>query len=95
MKNTVQEINTHPRFSDNKLIIHAREYVHEDGFMALIETNTQTNMGKIARMHTGVRGLDELISGGLPKDSITLVSGPPGSGKSIFCNPKNRARYIG
>lgn len=37
------------------------------------------------RVQTGIRGLDDLISGGLPKRSITLVSGPPGSGKSIFC----------
>lgn len=37
------------------------------------------------RIRTGVTGLDEIIEGGLPKESITLVSGPPGSGKSIFC----------
>ena len=37
------------------------------------------------RIKTGVTGLDEIIEGGLPKESITLVSGPPGSGKSIFC----------
>jgi len=37
------------------------------------------------RTKTGVEGLDSLIEGGLPKESITLVSGPPGGGKSIFC----------
>ena len=37
------------------------------------------------RLQTGVGGLDGIISGGIPKKSITLVSGPPGSGKSIFC----------
>ena len=36
-------------------------------------------------MKTGIDGLDNMIEGGLPKSSITLVSGPPGSGKSIFC----------
>lgn len=36
------------------------------------------------RIKTGVYGLDEIINGGFPKESITLVSGPPGSGKSIF-----------
>jgi len=37
------------------------------------------------RVQTGVEGLDNIICGGIPKKSITLVSGPPGSGKSIFC----------
>jgi circadian clock protein KaiC len=38
----------------------------------------------IKRVSTGIKGLDRIIEGGLPKKSITLVSGPPGSGKSIF-----------
>jgi len=37
------------------------------------------------RVQTGIEGLDNIICGGMPKKSITLVSGPPGSGKSIFC----------
>ena len=37
------------------------------------------------RVKTGIDGLDNIIEGGLPEKSITLVSGPPGSGKSIFC----------
>ncbi|HUT00645.1 MAG TPA: ATPase domain-containing protein [Candidatus Thermoplasmatota archaeon] len=53
--------------------------------MALIQTDNKTTVGKIERVKTGINGLDELLSGGLPKESITLVSGPPGSGKSIFC----------
>ena len=53
--------------------------------MALIQPENQAIVGKIERMHTGINGLDDLLSGGIPKDSITLVSGPPGSGKSIFC----------
>ena len=39
----------------------------------------------LSRVKTGIDGLDNLIEGGLPEKSITLVSGPPGSGKSIFC----------
>lgn len=38
----------------------------------------------INRVSTGVSGLDRIIEGGLPEKSITLISGPPGSGKSIF-----------
>jgi len=41
--------------------------------------------GKMERISTGVEGLDPLIQGGLPKNSTTLISGPPGGGKSIFC----------
>jgi KaiC/GvpD/RAD55 family RecA-like ATPase len=53
--------------------------------MTLIQTENKVTVGRIERVKTGIKGLDELLSGGLPKESITLVSGPPGSGKSIFC----------
>jgi len=36
------------------------------------------------REKTGIPGMDELIQGGIPKGSISLVSGSPGTGKSIF-----------
>lgn len=39
----------------------------------------------LERVNTGVPGLDNVLQGGFPKKSITLVSGPPGGGKSIFC----------
>jgi circadian clock protein KaiC len=37
------------------------------------------------RIGSGVPGLDRLIQGGLPRNSVTLVSGAPGTGKSILC----------
>ena len=37
------------------------------------------------RISTGINRLDELLSGGLPRNSVTLVSGTPGSGKTILC----------
>lgn len=40
---------------------------------------------RLERIKTGIDGLDTIIQGGLPKKSITLVSGPPGGGKSILC----------
>lgn len=49
------------------------------------EETFQTNEPLIKRVKTGIQGLDELIEGGLPKKSITLVSGSPGAGKSIMC----------
>ncbi len=39
----------------------------------------------IQRVKTGITGLDDLLGGGLPKNTITLVSGPPGGGKTIVC----------
>ncbi|MFC1800699.1 RAD55 family ATPase, partial [Nanoarchaeota archaeon] len=39
---------------------------------------------KIKRTPTGISGLDDVIEGGLKKDSVTLVGGCAGSGKSIF-----------
>jgi len=38
----------------------------------------------IDRVATGVRGLDELMGGGLPAGSSLLVAGPSGSGKTVF-----------
>jgi KaiC/GvpD/RAD55 family RecA-like ATPase len=37
------------------------------------------------RVNTGIEKLDYLLSGGLPNKSVTLVSGTPGSGKTILC----------
>lgn len=36
------------------------------------------------RVSTGVTGLDEMLGGGMPEQSILLVSGGPGSGKTIL-----------
>ncbi len=37
------------------------------------------------RVSSGIEGFDKLIEGGFPKSNITLISGTPGTGKSIFC----------
>jgi len=39
----------------------------------------------VTRVISGIKGFDELIEGGFPTGSITLVAGTPGTGKSIFC----------
>jgi len=39
----------------------------------------------IDRVKTGIFGLDKIIEGGFPKNSVIIVSGNPGAGKSIFC----------
>ncbi|MEM2005052.1 MAG: KaiC domain-containing protein [Zestosphaera sp.] len=38
----------------------------------------------IDRVETGVPGLDGLLFGGIPKRNIVLISGGPGTGKTIF-----------
>ena len=39
----------------------------------------------IRRVGTGIPGLDKLMDGGFPVNSVVLVSGAPGTGKSILC----------
>jgi circadian clock protein KaiC len=41
---------------------------------------------KIARLATGVPGLDEVLGGGLPEFSFNLIAGPPGSGKTTLAH---------
>jgi circadian clock protein KaiC len=38
----------------------------------------------LERVKSGVPGFDSLIDGGFPKGFVVLVSGPPGTGKTIF-----------
>ncbi len=36
------------------------------------------------RIRTGIPGLDEILHGGIPERNVVLLSGGPGTGKSIF-----------
>jgi len=38
----------------------------------------------MARYTTGIRGLDEHVAGGLPQESVVLLSGGPGTGKTLM-----------
>ncbi len=38
----------------------------------------------VNRIKTGIKGLDELVEGGLPEKSVILVTGSTGTGKTIF-----------
>jgi len=50
------------------------------------EQNFQNNENKwVQRVRTGIGNLDNVLQGGLPSNSITLISGTPGSGKTILC----------
>ncbi|ABC82949.1 ATPase domain-containing protein [Anaeromyxobacter dehalogenans] len=39
---------------------------------------------RLERVSTGVEGLDQVLGGGIPAKSITVVSGEPGSGKTVL-----------
>lgn len=40
--------------------------------------------GNTNRVPTGIEGLDQLLRGGFPENTINLISGPAGSGKSLL-----------
>lgn len=40
---------------------------------------------KVERVSSGIPGLDALIEGGFPAGKTFLITGAPGSGKSVFC----------
>ncbi|MBN2126844.1 MAG: AAA family ATPase [Candidatus Diapherotrites archaeon] len=37
------------------------------------------------RLQSGIAGLDELLDGGIPQGNLVVLSGDPGSGKTVFC----------
>ena len=45
----------------------------------------QSRQNTIHRISTGIQGLDTLLEGGFPKGHVILISGTPGTGKSIAC----------
>jgi circadian clock protein KaiC len=57
---------------------------------------------KIPRVATGVRNFDEILFGGLPKGTITVLTGTPGSGKTILsqqiafknASPQNKVLFF-
>src|SRR5580698_5046455 len=41
---------------------------------------------KIRQLPTGVRGLDEIMGGGLPEFSFNIIAGAPGCGKTTLAH---------
>ncbi|MBC7435569.1 MAG: circadian clock protein KaiC [Bdellovibrionales bacterium] len=46
--------------------------------------NPPVNQRRLQKCPTGIKGFDEITEGGLPRNRITLISGGPGSGKTLL-----------
>src|SRR5215213_1851280 len=68
----------------------------------LAPTMSRLEKVKIRQLPTGVRGLDDIMGGGLPEFSFNIIAGTPGCGKTtlahqiVFANAtvKNPALYF-
>src|SRR5687767_6382652 len=50
------------------------------------EVSKQPAKVTIRKMATGVRGLDEIMGGGLPEFSFNIIAGTPGCGKTTLAH---------
>ena len=48
------------------------------------ETLIETQLIQIAKVHTGITGLDEVLRGGLPEKRTALIKGSAGTGKTVL-----------
>jgi len=53
-------------------------------FYASESIDGRTLSSKVERLKTGVKGIDELLEGGIPEGFLVAVTGEPGCGKTIF-----------
>jgi len=52
--------------------------------MARVKGNSKSFVARLEKSPTGMKGLDEITNGGLPKGRPTLVCGAAGCGKTLF-----------
>lgn len=48
------------------------------------DKSTGTEIIKLRKAASGIKGLDEILEGGFPAERTTLISGGPGTGKSVL-----------
>lgn len=58
-------------------------YPRFESTLPLVETQADVR-STARRLATGIEGLDDMLGGGLPQASATLVAGPSGSGKTVL-----------
>jgi circadian clock protein KaiC len=46
---------------------------------------TKKQVTKVERVESGIPGLDKLIEGGFVRNSVNIIAGTAGTGKTIFC----------
>ena len=61
---------------------HAKDIVKD--YVPYKKKRTRQKVEDIPRIRTGIEGLDELIEGGFPENSVILLTGTCGTGKSMF-----------
>jgi len=81
---TVRKQDEHVGFNDLKQEIKNKLNGNELGIKGAATSSIQPTRDNQEFIKSGIRGLDEILGGGLPKDSIVLLSGTCGTGKSIF-----------
>src|SRR5688572_13323915 len=59
---------------------------HDAGRKSARKALRQPPKVTIRRIPTGVRGLDEILGGGLPEFSFNIIAGMPGSGKTTMAH---------
>ena len=62
------------------------EGVRVHAMKARVNTERAVQARELNRVPTGIPKLDEVLQGGFPKGSLILLSGTPGSGKTIFAS---------
>ena len=50
----------------------------------VIKSSPKKN-SEVVKIKSGIPGFDEMLQGGIPIGSVVVLSGSPGSGKTIFC----------